>query len=234
MPARGTCADPDFGRPICRARNATRAHHEPRETQAAALLALSAMSSTTRTSGCGCSAASSRTPTTLSVLRPRWIVSPARQFGTPAFSVDGSAGSPVRRLEREGGSEAPARVDQRLVLAELGFRALRAEEGDLRWLVTCEPCLPAVLVGRHPGPLALGALRDQRALRTHSPSLRPRSGGQLSLPDGPLNLRRTCVTKGFCGRGAICGPGSERALRAYAERARRPPIPLPCRPQRAL
>jgi hypothetical protein len=51
-----------------------------------------AMSSTTRTGGC--SASSSRMPSTRSVRVPSGIVSPALQFGTELSSFGGSAGAP--------------------------------------------------------------------------------------------------------------------------------------------
>jgi hypothetical protein len=59
------------------------------------------VSSTTSTGGW--SASSSRLPITRSVLLPRWVVSPARQFGTALVSCCGSAGAPssVSSLNRK-------------------------------------------------------------------------------------------------------------------------------------
>jgi hypothetical protein len=56
---------------------------------------------------------------------------------------------------------ADGRCGRGSVAAELPLRAARAVEDDLRRLVVGEVRLPALLVGRQPRGLALGAVRDR-------------------------------------------------------------------------
>jgi hypothetical protein len=89
--------------------------------------------------------------------------------------------------------QQPSPCQGGLVLLELALRAPRTVERDLRRLVVGEVGGPALLVGRQPRYLALGALRDQNdAFGPHGSSLRrvAKRHGMLSGRDDLREVRR--------------------------------------------